>query len=374
MKRYYLKFLEEYLDRKIALITGPRQCGKTTVSKMIEPNYQYLNFDDEDARGVIAERSWDRKKKLIIFDELHKKPKWKAWLKGIFDSEGVDPKLVVTGSARMDTYLKVGDSLAGRYFQYRLHPFDVRELFVLKYSGTPRQWVERMLLVGGFPEPFLEGTERFHHIWKKTHLDIILRQDLIYQEDVKNIKMFELLLDLLKTRVGSPISYSSLAEDLQCSDKSVKRWLSILEEMYVVFKVLPYHKNMGRSVLKRPKYYFYDVARVKGDIGAKLENLVACSLLKECHFRQDCQGEEWDLFYLAKKGGVEIDFGLAHDGKLKQMIEVKTSDDTPTKNFRSFASDLSDAKKVQLVFDLKNEKTYPDGTEIRDLSTWLCSW
>jgi len=340
---------------------------------MINSSFEYINFDDEDGRKILKDKSWDRKKKLIIFDEIHKMPKWKQWLKGVFDTEGVSPSLIVTGSSRLDTYRKVGDSLAGRYFHYRLHPFDVRELTKLKFELSPDQIVERLMIVGGFPEPFLDGTQNFYNLWKKTHLDIILRQDLIDLEVVKNIKQIELLIDLLKTRVGSPLSYSSLAEDLQVSDKTVKRWLEVLENMYVVFKITPFSKNVARATLKQPKYYFYDIARVP-DEGARLENLVAASLIKEVQFRQDCLGENWDLNFVSKKGDGEIDFLITKDSNPEIMIEVKMSDDHPSKNFHLFTKDLPKVEKIQLVKNLKREKTFPDGLEIRSVGAWLSKW
>lgn len=375
MKRIYTNYLKEYLNKKIALITGPRQCGKTTQAKMLSAHFDYLNFDNDEDRKTLRDKAWDRKKSLIILDELHKQKNWKQWLKGVYDSEGIPPSLVVTGSAKLDTYKKVGDSLAGRYFQYRLHPLDIRELYSLNKNLDFDKELNRLLQFGGFPEPYLEGNRKFYNLWKKTHIDIILRQDLISQEDVKDIRSIELLIDLLKTRVGGPISYSSLAEDLQCSDKTVKRWLSILENMYVVFKVTPFHKNIARATLKQPKYYFYDVARVEGDDGAKLENLAACSLLKECHFRQDCLGEGWSLSYLGKKGGGEIDFLVTNNSKPTHAIEVKLSDDTPSKGFLTFAKDLApEVKKIQLVKNLRREKTYPNQIEIRSISKWLATW
>ena len=374
MKRIYLKPIQQYRDRKIILITGPRQSGKTTLTNKFSGSFQYLNFDNEGHRQIYREKSWDRKKDIIIFDELHKMRNWKRWLKGIYDVEGNKPNLVVTGSAKLDTYKKVGDSLAGRYFRYRLHPFDIRELVSLNYKLTKEEIISRMLEIGGFPEPFLDGSLKFYNLWKKTHLNIILRQDLISQEDVKDIRSIEILIDLLRERVGSPISYSSLCEDLQCSDKTVKRWLRILEDMYVVFKLTPFHKNIARSNLKKPKYYFYDTGQVKNEEGMRLENIVACSLLKECHFRQDFKGEDWNLFYLRKKDGIEIDFLLTHDGKPKTMIEVKLSDNSLTKNFSKFKKDLSEIETIQLVKNLKTEKTFPNGAEIRRVENWLCNW
>ncbi len=374
MKRIYTEYFQEYLNKKIVLITGPRQSGKTTVTGLFKGAREYLNFDNEEHRTIYKDKSWDRKNDFIVFDELHKKPKWKQWLKGIYDTEKIPPGLVVTGSARLDTFKKMGDSLAGRYFHYRLYPLDLREIVKINPRIDREEVLEKLLNFSGFPEPYLEANDKFYHLWKRTHLDIILKQDLIFQEDVRHLKSIELLIDILKTKIGSPISYSSLAQELQCSDKTVKRWLTILENMYVIFKIIPYSKNIARSSLKQPKYYFYDNARVVGDAGVKLENLVACSLLKECHFRQDCLGEDWELFYLRKKGGIEVDFLISNKQTPKIMIEVKTSDDKPTKNFSIFFKELKNIQQVQIVKNLVREKTYPSGVEVRKVSNWLVDW
>jgi predicted AAA+ superfamily ATPase len=122
MDRYLKDPLAEEIDKKILLLTGPRQCGKTTLSKVLTRDFQYINHDLAEHRLLLAEKSWDREKALIIFDELNKMHEWKSWLKGIYDVEGIPPGLMVTGSARPDAFRKVGDSLAGRHFQFRLHP------------------------------------------------------------------------------------------------------------------------------------------------------------------------------------------------------------------------------------------------------------
>ncbi len=145
----------------------------------------------------------------------------KSWLKGVYDTEGIPPAIVVTGSAKPDACRKVGDSLAGRFFQFRLHPLDLKEIENLSGAGTREENLNKLLEIGGFPEPFLEGDERFYKRWKKSHLDITLKQDLIDLENVQQITSIETLIQLLKRNVGSPVSYKSLAEDLQCSDKTV---------------------------------------------------------------------------------------------------------------------------------------------------------
>ncbi len=374
MQRYLQSCILRDLGHKIILITGPRQCGKTTLSQMLVREYEYFNFDNAEHRIALLERSWDRGKPLIIFDELHKMKNWKAWLKGIYDTESIPPALLVTGSAKLDTCRKVGDSLAGRFFQFRLHPLDLKEIIAGDPKRDRQAALDRLLLVGGFPEPYLEGSTRFYNRWKRSHMDIILRQDLIDLENVRRITAIETLVQLLRRRVGSPVSFSSLARDLQVSDKTVKNWLTILEEMYIVFRVTPYHRNIARSILKTPKFYFYDTGQVIGDMGIKLENLVACGLLKEIHFREDCYGEERRLHYLHTRDGREVDFCILHDDLPEIMVEVKWSDHLPSRNFALFHRFFATTRTVQLVGNLQREKTFADGTEIRAAHRWLADF
>jgi uncharacterized protein len=378
MNRYLAPYLSEDMGKKIVLLTGPRQVGKTTLSNMLRRSFDCFNFDHPEHRLAIRDRSWDRRKELVIFDELHKLKNWKSWLKGVYDTEKRRPSILVTGSAKLDTCRKVGDSLAGRFFQFRLHPLDLKEIRAAVGTEPAASALERLMTVGGFPEPYLDGTSRFYRRWKQSHLDIILKQDLIELENVQDIVSIETLIQMLRTRVGSTISFSSLARDLQVSDKTVKKWLTILENMYVIFKVTPLHKNIARAILKAPKFYFYDNGQVIGDPGTKLENLTACALQKEIHFQADCHGRALGLNFLRTKDGKEIDFCVSNQAARRMdpflLIEIKWADDDRSANFPSFAKYFPEAKKLQLVEKLRREKTYPDGLEIRRASEWLSNF
>lgn len=369
MKRYLSDFVKEDSDKKIILISGPRQSGKTTLTKDLFEDSVYFNYDLPKNREAILKRQWRRDAEAILFDELHKMPAWKRWIKSLYDVEGNRPRIIVTGSANMETYRKVGDSLAGRYFRFRMHPIDLKEGCTY-WENDPIEVFSRLMQVSGFPEPFLEGKEKFYKRWQKSHLDIMLRQDFLDMYAIKSIKSVEVLMDLLKPRVASPVSYQNLAEDLQISAVTIKSWMEMLENSYAIFRVTPYHKNIARSLLKEPKFYFFDIPRVP-DEGARLENLVACALLKEINYLEDTQGYKGGLHYLKTKDGVEIDFLVALDDKPILCVEVKSSDDTPSKNFKKFRKFIGDIPCVQLVLHLDREFDTPDKIQVRRLIDYL---
>jgi predicted AAA+ superfamily ATPase len=366
MKRYVVAQLSEFLEKKMVLLMGPRQVGKTTLAKSLTKNHAYYNYDIKKDLKVFRDLEWDHSKQLVIFDELHKMKRWKLWLKGIFDQGATEKQqFLVTGSARLDIAKRLGDSLAGRFFSIRLSPLDLKELKGVPGLGGVESTYKRLLNVGGFPEPFFEGTERFYNLWSKTHSDIILRQDLISLEAVRDIDGLELLVEMLASRVGSTVSFNALSEDLQRDDKTVKRWLSLLEQMYIIFRVSPYSKNVTRGIKKAGKYYFYDCAKVEGDEAVKLENLAALSIKKEIEFQEDCEGIPGQLYFIQTREKHEIDFLTVQKKRTPCLIEVKLGDEEPSRNFAHFVNLFPQSRKLQWVRHLTREFTSKNGIEVK---------
>lgn len=292
MKRYLFDQILEDLKKKIVFITGPRQVGKTFIAKQIMKYFtspQYLNFDNINDLRIIKDTSWAINTDLIVFDEIHKMKNWKSYLKGVYDSKPENQSILVTGSARLDTFRQSGDSLAGRYLHLRLNPITVKEI-----SDTISNTYEALQLLnefGGFPEPLLNavnldkekaGIESAR--WKNQYYSDIIKEDILEFSRINEIKTMKILIQLLRTKVGSPLSYNSIANDLQVSSNTIKKYIQILESLYIIFLVAPFHKNVARSILKEPKVYFYDTSFVEGDEGIKLENTCAVSLLKHVQF------------------------------------------------------------------------------------------
>jgi predicted AAA+ superfamily ATPase len=367
MKRYIEAKVASDLQKKMVFIGGPRQVGKTYLAKELMKGWQdslYLNYDNIQHRQRIRSQEWHPGNQLLVFDELHKMPKWKSWVKGIYDVEGDLHRILVTGSSRLDVYRKGGDSLLGRYHYWRLHPFSLDEYPEnLSFENA----VARLMEVGGFPEPFLTMDQRESSRWRKDRFDRVLTEDLRGLELVRDLASLQVLVDLLRERVSSTLASANLAADLEVSPKSVTRWIELLEKMYVCFSIYPYAaKNLTRSLSKPPKVYFYDNADVLGDQGARLENMVATSLLKRLHWLEDYEGRRCALHYLRDKDGRECDFLTVIDKKPDLCLEVKLQDKEISKHLKYYAERLKPRRAIQLV--LKLDHPYQkDGIEVMSL-------
>jgi predicted AAA+ superfamily ATPase len=349
--RYIAQNIKKDLKKKMVFLGGPRQCGKTTLAKSLLKLGRYFNWDyDQDRQDILAQK-WAPQDQLLIFDELHKFSRWKNWIKGLFDVQKDQHQFLVTGSARLDVYRKGGDSLLGRYHYWRLHPFSLSEL---PLGITKEDAFDRLMRVGGFPEPFLDNNEQEARRWRKERLDRVVREDIRDLESIQNIQNIFLLIDLLRSRVGGPIVVSHLAQDLQVSSHTVKHWIEILEKMYLIFIVKPYSKSLVRALQKPFKVYFFDNADILNDQGARFENLVATHLLKYIHYKEDSEGYRYQLWYIRDKEGREVDFLITKDNQIEQIIEAKLSDESVSRHLSYFAERLHPLRATQIVGHLKN--------------------
>ncbi|OFZ49076.1 MAG: AAA family ATPase [Bdellovibrionales bacterium RIFOXYB1_FULL_37_110] len=310
------------LKEKMVFIGGPRQVGKTTMSRSIAGLATYLNFDNlQDKKIILKGQFFPNYSGLVILDEIHKYRLWRNLIKGEFDKFYPDINFLITGSAQLDYFRKGGDSLVGRYHYYRLHPFSVSELD----KNYSRSTLEDLFNFSGFPEPFFKANTRALKRWQMERINRVVEQDVRDLSMIKDISNLTLLAEILPSRVGSLLSVKSLAEDLMVSPHTINNYLDIFENIYLSFRIYPYGVHKLKAIKKTPKIFLWDWTQVEMK-GPRFENLVASHLLKYCHFHTDYNGDKMELRFLKDVEGREVDFVVLKNNKPQFMVECKSGD------------------------------------------------
>jgi predicted AAA+ superfamily ATPase len=348
------------LKKKMVFLSGPRQIGKTWLAKEIMKKYKnpvYLNYDSVEDKQIILKRSWYKEADIVVFDELHKMKNWKNYLKGIFDTKLDSLHILVTGSARLEVFKKAGDSLAGRYFTHHLLPFSLEEV---TRAGFDKDIItDKIIERGGFPEPFLAEKTEDAMRWRNQYSEALIKQDVFDISRIFDMNAIKEVFDRLRVSVGSCISYQSIAEDVGISAVTVKKYIQILESVYIIFQIKPFTHKILRSIKKEPKVYFFDNGMVYGDKGAVFENAVAVALYTKVMYSNDSLGTSKNLHYIKTKDGKEADFLIADKNIPETIYEAKESDHNLSKNLIYFTQKYG-VKGIQVVHDLEKENSYVD--------------
>lgn len=376
--RVYTEILRQHFaeHRQMALLSGPRQVGKTTVCRTLDAGGRYFTWDDQDDRKLIlrgpkavaAELGLERlreERPLVVFDELHKHRKWKQFLKGFFDAFGAQLRIAVTGSARLDVYRRGGDSLMGRYFLYRMSPLSVGELLHKDVPTTllasPQRLAtsryRQLLDLGGFPEPFLKDA-RFGTRWRELRRQQLLREDVRDLSRVQDIAQLELMEELLRGRSGETLTYSELANGVHVAVDTARRWVELLVHLHHGFLVRPWFKNVTKSLRKEPKWYQTDWSGI-ADAGQRAETFVAVQLRKAVEAWQDLGFGRFELRYLRDKNQREVDFCVVRDGAPWFLVEVKHRETALSPSLAHFQAATRARHAFQVVVDLPFEAVDP---------------
>jgi predicted AAA+ superfamily ATPase len=355
----------------MALVSGPRQVGKTTVCRSV--GEVYLNWDNADDRRLLLRGPGSLAKALqldrlhakpvvAVLDELHKYTKWKALLKGFFDTYGDRVRLIVTGSSRLDVFRRGGDSLMGRYLLYRMHPWTVGESL---RTALPKQEIQAPAPIassdwdalwehGGFPEPFLRRDTRFSRRWRSLRQEQLSREDLREVTHVQDLGTMETLMQILAERSGQQLVYANLAQEIGVAVDTVKRWVDLLGRLHYGFLVRPWFTNVAKALRKEPKWFLRDWSGVM-DVGARAETLVACHLLKAVEGWTDLGFGEFELRYLRDKMKREVDFLVVRNRVPWFLVEVKASSTELSPALAVFQTQTKAAHAFQVVMELPFE-------------------
>ena len=357
-RRYLLPQLRHDLARKMVFVAGPRQVGKTTLALSLPgASAGYLSWDVAEHRERILKRELPDSR-LWIFDEIHKYRSWRNLLKGLYDARRPGQRILVTGSARLDFYRFGGDSLQGRYHMLRLHPFSAKEL-AIRTSAR----LGDLLKLGGFPEPFLSGSEVEARRWSREYRNRLVREEVAGLERIQDLGNLELLVLRLPELVGSPLSVNALREDLQLSHKTVDGWLKVLERLYAIFRLSPFGAPRVRAVKKEQKHYHFDWSLVPSD-AARFENLVGSHLLKWVHFEQDARGLDLDLRYFRDTDGREVDFVITDRRRPRLLVECKWGDADVDRSLRYLKARFPEADAWQVSATGRKDYLTPEGIRV----------
>ncbi len=370
------------IGRQMRFITGPRQSGKTTLARhfLSLNNSQdlYYNWDLREVRDTYKSdysffespmRAIQSHGLLpwICFDEIHKMPKWKNILKGYYDKYENDCRFIVTGSARLDWFRRSGDSLAGRYFLFRLNPLTLSEVAGFAHlepspdegaltfierklsRGAARQdLLDQLLHYSGFPEPFLKADETFYRRWQRDMVDYLTREDVRDLTRIMAVEHIATLMQIMPDRVGSPLSLNALTEDIETSYTTVKNSISAMQLTYALFLITPYHQRIARAVKKEKKAYFYDWGRAL-DPAKRFENYVAVELKTMIDLWHDKGIGDFELMYVRTKDGKETDFLILRNGQPWCLFEAKLQDDMIARHHFDQANALGNVPFLQVT-------------------------
>jgi predicted AAA+ superfamily ATPase len=365
MRRYLHGQLEADLQSKMVFLGGPRQVGKTTLARAVLPDDEgYLNWDIPAHRERILRRElpdagdW-------VFDELHKYRRWRGFLKGVYDEFRGRRRIIVTGSARLDLYRYGGDSLQGRYHYLRLHPLSLAELTSHRASD-----IETLFRLGGFPEPFLGGSEARARRWSVEYRNRLIRDDIASLESVRDLGTMEQLMLALPERVGSPLSRNSLREDLSINHQTVSRWLDIFERLYAIFRVSPFGAPRLRALKKEQKHYHFDWSVVPDD-GPRFENLIGSHLLKWVHYQLDTEGRELEMRYFRDVDGREVDFVVVERRKPVLFVEAKLTTEAVSPSLRYLKTRFPAVEAYQVHLRGTRESVTSEGIHLWSAARFL---
>jgi uncharacterized protein len=333
---YVTRHCEATLRRHLSLfpavaVTGPRQSGKTTMLRRSFPAYSYVSFDDPDVRSLFADDPkgfMRRHAGRTVFDEVQKCPEIFEYLKLEIDREREYGRFLLTGSSQFGVVRGIVESLAGRCGFLSLLPFQADEV--------PSVSLPDLLLYGGYPE-IVSRRNAGAREWFSAYVANYVERDVRMIRDIGNLRDFQNVMRLLAARSAQELNSSSISRELGVSVKTVQAWISVLEASYVVFLLPPFHRNLGKRIVKRPKLYFWDTglachlagvrsreALEEGPMaGALFENFAVAETYKGIlHGDRDSS-----LFYFRTNAGLEADLVLEDRAARRvDFIEVKRSE------------------------------------------------
>jgi predicted AAA+ superfamily ATPase len=345
-------------------LTGPRQCGKTTLAKLFcseqKKDFVYLDLEKvEDYRRIQDPGLFfrDNRQKIIVIDEIQRKPDLFPEIRAEIDTDRKAGRFLILGSASPDIILNTSETLAGRIKYIHLHPFIISEL------NNKTDWKD-LFFWGGFPNVVLDNDSLFRKDWLDNFIYTYLERDLPMQGLKASPVQIRRLWEMLAYQAGNLLNSSSLARSLGVSNHTVNAYMDYLESAFMIYRIDPFETNIGKRIVKSKKVYIadtgllhrllridnYDQLMSTPLAGHSWENFVLTQILPVIR-------KNWNIWFYRTHTGIEADLVLGKGLKPEICIEIKLSS-APTIT-HSFATAINDLKTT------KNYIIIPDGMKYR---------
>lgn len=329
MRRAFEMAMAEYA---VVVVYGPRQSGKTTLTKMCCSGFNYANLEDKEIRELAQndyKAFFKRFPSPLIIDEVQRLPELLAQVQVIVDETGKKPgQFVVTGSQQTELSEAVDESLAGRCCVLDLMPFSLAEV----RDQTADLSTDEILFRGLMPE--LWTTRKNPTLYYRNYFRTYVERDVRRILNVKDLILFERFVTLLAGRVGQLVNFSALAGEVGVSSMTISAWMSVLEASFLIYRLQPFHTNVAKRLVKSPKVYFTEPGLVSYLLGIETVGQMASHPLRgslfenlavmEAYKRQANRARDPRLFFYRTEKGFEVDL-IRQDGSRIVPTEIKSA-------------------------------------------------
>ena len=365
------KLIRLHKNFKIVAVTGPRQAGKTTLVKKTFPDTPYVNLESpdirhfaiDDPRGFLSQYPDG-----AILDEVQRNPELFSYLQEIVDNSPQKGQFILTGSNNFLLNEKISQSLAGRVAYLNLLPFSLKEV---EGKFPPKNENEYMLQ--GFYPPIYDQEVPYSE-WIQNYIRTYIERDVRQIKNITDLLVFERFMRLLVGRVGQELNYTSLSVEVGVDVKTIQSWIGILESSFIIFLLKPYI-NFNKTIVKRPKLYFYDSAIACSLLqlksfdhiishplrGALFESFVMSEVIK----KQVNEDNDFRLYYWRDKTGREVDLIL--DTPMETIpVEIKSGKTVHQEFFKNvrYWMKLSGVKRGKVIYAGDTSQNRSEGIEV----------
>jgi predicted AAA+ superfamily ATPase len=361
-----------YKTFKVLAVTGPRQSGKTTLVKKVFSDKPYVNLENPDVRRFSVDDPRGFLSQFpdgAVLDEVQGNPDLFSYLQEIVDNSSQRGQFVLTGSNNFLLNEKISQSLAGRVAYLNLLPFSLKEI----KGSYPVKTENEHILQGFYPPLYDQGLP--YEEWVPNYIRTYIERDVRQIKNISDLLVFERFMRLLAGRTGQELNYTSLSVEVGVDVKTIQSWIGILESSYIIFLLRPYYKNFNKTIVKRPKLYFYDSAIVCSLLQIKKPEhivnhplrgaLFECLVMSEVIKYQANEQNDMQVYFWRDKTGREVDI-IAETPLGTTPIEIKAGKTVQQVFFKhvKYWMELSGSSKGKVVYAGEAQQNRSDGTEV----------